>query len=139
LFGALAGVLGAWISLLGPRVPTGPVMVLAATGLFVLSLLAAPERGLLAGAARTIRSRRRIRRENALKSIYVLEEQRAAAPAAPLTGEGEGEGEGAGVTARAVAELRRAEPAAIRRDLERLRRRGLVERRAAPAAARPAG
>ena len=48
LFGAASGVLGTLASQIGPRMPTGPLIVLAATALFLLSLLFAPRRGLLA-------------------------------------------------------------------------------------------
>ncbi|WP_242654586.1 metal ABC transporter permease [Symbiobacterium thermophilum] len=55
LFGAASGVVGTLASQIGPRMPTGPLIVLAASLLFFLSLLAAPHRGLL---ARLIRLRR---------------------------------------------------------------------------------
>ncbi|GGO02462.1 metal ABC transporter permease [Saccharibacillus kuerlensis] len=54
LFGALSGASGAAISTLGGSIPTGPVTVLAATLLFVISMLLAPERGLV---AKTLRHR----------------------------------------------------------------------------------
>ncbi|WP_298408172.1 iron chelate uptake ABC transporter family permease subunit [uncultured Chloroflexus sp.] len=46
-FGALAAFAGAWISALGDRIATGPVIVLTMSGLTAVSLLIAPERGLL--------------------------------------------------------------------------------------------
>ncbi|GIW11723.1 MAG: zinc ABC transporter permease [Dehalococcoidia bacterium] len=47
LFGALAGVGGALLSLSGPRIPTGPVIVLVLTGIVLVSLFVAPARGLV--------------------------------------------------------------------------------------------
>lgn len=46
-FGALSGILGTMLSSLGPRVPTGPVIIIVATGIVFVSILAAPNRGLL--------------------------------------------------------------------------------------------
>ena len=45
--GALAGYLGAAVSASAPALPTGPIIVLIAAALFVVSLLLAPTRGLL--------------------------------------------------------------------------------------------
>ncbi len=61
ILGALCGALGVGISALAPRIPTGPVMVLVATGAFLASALIAPKRGVL---ARWARRRANARREN---------------------------------------------------------------------------
>jgi manganese/zinc/iron transport system permease protein len=50
LFGALSGLAGTMLSMLGNNLPTGPLSVLAATALFVISVVFAPGRGLLAKA-----------------------------------------------------------------------------------------
>ncbi|MDR7422110.1 MAG: iron chelate uptake ABC transporter family permease subunit [Armatimonadota bacterium] len=47
LVGALSGLSGALISMSQPRLPTGPMIILSLTALVVVSLLLAPERGLL--------------------------------------------------------------------------------------------
>ncbi|MFD2613739.1 metal ABC transporter permease [Paenibacillus gansuensis] len=47
LFGALSGVLGTLLSTLANNLPTGPLSVLAATFLFLISLLFAPRRGIV--------------------------------------------------------------------------------------------
>jgi manganese/zinc/iron transport system permease protein len=47
LFGALSGVSGTLISAMGNNLPTGPLCVLSATGIFLLSILFAPGRGLI--------------------------------------------------------------------------------------------
>lgn len=48
LFGAVSGATGSIISAIQPHMPTGPVIVLVATGIFLFSLLCAPKRGVLA-------------------------------------------------------------------------------------------
>lgn len=47
IFGALSGLIGTMISTTANNLPTGPLSVLAATLLFVLSVLFAPRRGLV--------------------------------------------------------------------------------------------
>jgi len=47
IFGALSGILGTMLSTLGNSLPTGPLSVLAATALFLVSVVAGPKRGLL--------------------------------------------------------------------------------------------
>jgi len=49
---------------------TGPLIVLAATALFVISLLCAPQRGLLPKAWRVVRVRRKVIDENILRALY---------------------------------------------------------------------
>jgi manganese/zinc/iron transport system permease protein len=46
--GLVCGLAGVVISSVADRLPTGPVVVLVAAGCFVVSLVAAPRRGLLA-------------------------------------------------------------------------------------------
>ena len=48
LFGTAAGVIGAGLTMVYVRMPTGPAIILVAAGIFTLSLLLAPRRGLLA-------------------------------------------------------------------------------------------
>ncbi|WP_160034764.1 metal ABC transporter permease [Paenibacillus sp. An7] len=57
LFGALSGVIGTVVSATTPDLPTGPVTVLVATGLFAISVLFAPDRGWIARAFRERRVR----------------------------------------------------------------------------------
>ncbi len=52
MLGGLSGYVGASISASAPNLPTGPIIVLVAFGLFILSLLLAPSRGLVAVALR---------------------------------------------------------------------------------------
>ncbi|MEM7168088.1 MAG: metal ABC transporter permease, partial [Planctomycetota bacterium] len=57
-FGALCGTAGSLVSALGTGLPTGPLIVLAATIVFVVSLVFAPRRGLVAKARNRQRTRK---------------------------------------------------------------------------------
>ncbi len=70
LFGVLAGGLGAFASFLGNNLPTGPLMVLAASAVFVLALLFGPRHGILPRALRRRAQGEKIRAENLLKAAY---------------------------------------------------------------------
>jgi len=70
VFGAVSGVLGASVSLLAPRMPTGPWTVVAVSTIFAISLLGAPRRGVLARAWRRRRLQSRTTEENALASLW---------------------------------------------------------------------
>jgi len=59
-FGALAGVSGAVISSTAARLPTGPLIVLCASALVLISLCFAPNRGIVWHALRQRRNRRRL-------------------------------------------------------------------------------
>jgi manganese/zinc/iron transport system permease protein len=74
--GAASGVAGSLASASVPRLPTGPVIVVASSGVLILSLLFAPHRGLLWGLLRERRVADRIRRENLLKDLYLQGERR---------------------------------------------------------------
>jgi len=86
--GAGAGVLGTlvasplpeqWLGFeaLGARgLPPGPLIVLAATAFFLLSLFFAPRRGLLARSWAELRLRMRIAREHLLRAMYEISEDR---------------------------------------------------------------
>jgi ABC-type Mn2+/Zn2+ transport system permease subunit/Mn-dependent DtxR family transcriptional regulator len=74
LLGMLAGALGSFVSFLGSNLPTGPCMVLAASGLFALAFLFAPRHGVLARWLQRRTRARRVARENTAKAVYqVLE------------------------------------------------------------------
>ncbi len=51
-FGGLSGYVGAALSATAPALPTGPIIVLVAFAIFLLSLLVAPARGILAALIR---------------------------------------------------------------------------------------
>ncbi|MCA9286750.1 MAG: metal ABC transporter permease [Phycisphaerales bacterium] len=112
--GGLSGYLGASMSALLPRKPAGAVIVLTAGAVFACSMLAAPNRGVLAAAIRILRTRLRVASEHLLEVLY---ERERLAPA------------GGAVDIRRIAVARgwpgwRANLVAML-----LSRRGLVERR----------
>ncbi len=61
LFGALAGVSGALLSVSDTRLPTGPMVILSATAIVIVSLLFGTARGVVWEALRTRRSRQQLR------------------------------------------------------------------------------
>ncbi|MDX9912212.1 MAG: metal ABC transporter permease [Phycisphaerales bacterium] len=76
--GMASGVVGVALSATVPAPPgtlsrgwpTGPMVVLVAASVFMLSLLVSPRRGLLADAARRVSLRRRIAMQNLLRDVY---------------------------------------------------------------------
>jgi manganese/zinc/iron transport system permease protein len=64
-FGALSGVSGALISASGSNLPTGPLIVLVATGILLVSLLLGRRRGFLWSWLRNRRNRREVLRRAA--------------------------------------------------------------------------
>lgn len=112
LFGALSGIGGAFVSYVAPRMPTGPWIVMFATFFFVVSLLFAPRRGIVARVVRHELNRRRTLAENILKTMHHL-----------------GEDDGNAYAPRADREIqsRRGIPTSrLHRGLRRLRRDGYV-------------
>ncbi len=75
IFGAVAGYGGAFVSYVAPRMPTGPWIVTAGTLIFLISLLAAPRRGVVARILRSRRNSRKTLEENILKTLYQLGEE----------------------------------------------------------------
>lgn len=67
--GGVAGYAGAAISAAAPAVPTGPIIVLSAAALFVVSLLFAPARGVAAAVIRRRRFQRRVHRRQGLLAL----------------------------------------------------------------------
>jgi len=112
LFGALAGAVGTLVSTLYAGMPTGPLIVLSATALFLVSLACAPRRGLLGKAYRLLALRSRVARENVLRALY---EQAEAAGSWDLK-----------VTPQELAEHRGGPVATVTLQLAQLQREGLV-------------
>lgn len=69
-FGALAGVIGVLISTLERGLPTGPLIVLAISLIVLVSLLVAPNRGLIWNWIRRQRNQRRLRTAAVLEALY---------------------------------------------------------------------
>ncbi|HEV7866512.1 MAG TPA: iron chelate uptake ABC transporter family permease subunit [Chthoniobacteraceae bacterium] len=76
LFGSLAGVVGAFFSFLGNNLPTGPFMVLGASTVFGTAFFFAPRHGVVPRWWRRRSRGNRISRENTLKAIYRVLEDR---------------------------------------------------------------
>lgn len=70
--GVVAGVAGAVLSSVVPRLPTGPTIVLILSSIVGVSLLMAPERGLVWRRLQLGRLRRRPRQEPVLMHLYAL-------------------------------------------------------------------
>ncbi len=70
--GVLSGIAGALISAVGANLATGPLIVLAASALVMVSLLLAPERGLLWEQVARWRARRSLRGRQVLATLYEL-------------------------------------------------------------------
>jgi manganese/zinc/iron transport system permease protein len=83
LFGATAGVIGTIISTTASRMPTGPWIVVAVTTIFGISIVLAPRRGILQRWLVQHKTAGRIQRENVLKTLYRLTEDRGF-PAYPI-------------------------------------------------------
>ncbi|WP_373019837.1 iron chelate uptake ABC transporter family permease subunit [Thiomicrorhabdus sp.] len=73
--GALSAVISTQISYLAPAMPTGPWMVVSLASLFFLSMLFAPNKGLLKRYLEQKRLRRKVSEENVLRTLYKLCEQ----------------------------------------------------------------
>lgn len=70
-----SGITGAFLSFLGSNLPTGPLMVLAASTSFAAVFLFAPRRGVVSRWWRDLSQSHRIARENTLKAVFhILEE-----------------------------------------------------------------
>jgi len=83
LFGAVSGLVGAVISSLVPRMPTGPTIILVVTAITLVSLLVAPNRGVISEWLRTQRRRRRILDDSVLAALYRLASQHPDPTTAP--------------------------------------------------------
>ncbi|MEO0482378.1 MAG: iron chelate uptake ABC transporter family permease subunit [Planctomycetota bacterium] len=70
VIGALSGYFGSVLSALLPRKPAGAVIVLTCGGLFLISMLCAPARGVLAVAYRRLRLHLRIAADHVLEAAH---------------------------------------------------------------------
>lgn len=83
VFGASAGVSGAILSATTPRLPTGPTIVLCAAAIVIVSLLFAPERGLVMAWWRARRRRASLQEIGLLENLYTLALQHPTNPHHP--------------------------------------------------------
>ncbi len=70
IFGAFAGSVGAILSAIDSDIPTGPMIIVVAFGIVVISITLAPERGLLWTSLRQRRDRRRFAAQTTLRDLY---------------------------------------------------------------------
>ncbi|MEX2113870.1 MAG: iron chelate uptake ABC transporter family permease subunit [Pirellulales bacterium] len=68
--GALSALLGAGLSALAPNLPSGAMIVLVATCVFLVSMFFAPARGLVARAVRRRTLESKVLRQHLLRAIY---------------------------------------------------------------------
>lgn len=76
LIGAVSGWVGASISASLVGLPAGAIIVLTAAGIFVVSLMAGPDRGVVARWLRSRSLKRRVERQHLLRAVYELLEKR---------------------------------------------------------------
>lgn len=76
VFGGLSGAVGAYVSYLSPRMPTGPWIVVSVSTMFLISIMFSPHRGIVPRMVRFARRRWKTNRENALRTMYLLGERR---------------------------------------------------------------
>ena len=69
IFGGVAGYVGAALSASAPNLPTGPIIVLVAFAMFAVSLVFAPNRGVLAVLLRHLRFQRRVHLRQGLLAL----------------------------------------------------------------------
>ncbi|MFD0714714.1 metal ABC transporter permease [Paenibacillus sp. GCM10027626] len=75
LFGALSGLFGTFISANGNNLPTGPLTVLVATAIFVISVIAAPRRGILSKVLLRASVRNKVRQESMMPAVERRKEE----------------------------------------------------------------
>lgn len=125
VFGGASGFVGTYVSTLTENMPTGPVIVLSATALFLFSMFFAPRRGLLLKLWKRRALRVQVARENLLQSLYDLAESDSEKGALPL----------GGYTLDQLLK-RRPQPLYLaRKQLRKLVRAGLVQESRAPVTA----
>ncbi len=86
--GGAAGYLGAGLSASAPALPTGPIIVLVAAAIFVISLFFAPVRGVLAAILRHRRFQAQVHRRQGLLALAAQHPIREAYTLRLLTREG---------------------------------------------------
>lgn len=75
IFGAASGTMGSLISAGYSDMPTGAIIVICAGGIFAVSMIASPRRGVLASVLRNWMLRRKIAHQHLLRSLVEHEEQ----------------------------------------------------------------
>ncbi|NEU30711.1 metal ABC transporter permease [bacterium LRH843] len=76
VFGAMSGVVGTFISATANNLPTGPLVVLSATALFIISVIFAPRRGLLSKLLVRMATKKKVNGPNA-SELHIKRKERA--------------------------------------------------------------
>lgn len=123
--GGLSGVAGTVVSLAGPKLATGPLVVLVATLLFLVSLTFGTRRGLMRKLLNQVKVRQKVARENLLRILYEANEMRGGSmgPSA----QNDDAFTSHSVPAAVIAERLGWRPEVLRRQVTRAVRRGLIE------------
>jgi len=79
-FGAISGVIGAYVSSREPNLPTGPAIVVCVTAFAIFSLAFAPNRGLVWSRVRQWRNAQTLRSSAVLADLLALAQQHAESP-----------------------------------------------------------
>lgn len=122
VIGAVSCLCGAAFSALLPRLPAGAIIVVMACFVFCVSMLFAPERGVLARAVEHARLQRRVARQNLLRAMFEWYE--SGTPA--LGREATTLPSGPGVSLLHLAAARSWSAPALRRALRRAAWSGLI-------------
>lgn len=120
--GGLSGVAGTLISLTGARLATGPLIVLVATLLFLVSLVFGTRRGFAKKVWQQLKVRQKVAHENLLRTLYEVNEMRAR-----TEGHGAEDDMRRPVPAGVLAERLVWSEGALRRQIQWAVRRGFVE------------
>lgn len=72
IFGAISGILGTILSSLASKLPTGPMIVIVISGIVILSLTFAPNRGLIYKFFRDRKRKKEINEDQILANLYYL-------------------------------------------------------------------
>ncbi|ONK21529.1 manganese ABC transporter permease [Bacillus sp. VT-16-64] len=73
--GGISGICGTLLSTMAEKMATGPIIVVAATVVFLFSLLCAPRRGLISKALKHIQVKKQTAKEYVMISLYELYEK----------------------------------------------------------------
>ena len=75
LIGSFSALISTQVSYIAPAMPTGPWMVVSLSVLFILSLLFAPQKGLVKRHVQQLKLRQKVTEENILRTLFKLIER----------------------------------------------------------------
>ncbi len=112
IFGAISGLLGAYISYIAPSMPTGPWIVVVISTIAFFSFFMAPKKGIVYRMMNQSKIKRNINDENILKALYQLGEEQKDFYIAKTT--------------KDILSKRKFEEHHLERGLKRLKREGFI-------------